>query len=368
MSPSLQRRAPRTVLLACVAALAACGIPSEPPIFEQTWIVPADSITVTASDLVPAGITVTAGATPSFSVTTPTANFSTTLARICGHPVCQSPVSVTTNTPAFSSAPGLLAASVSFPTRVTSVTVAGGLVRFAITNNLGFDPLRPNGPNTAPYGTLTVTITGGASPQSYLITGSPTQGMPNGATTPLNFALATGVYLSTINVDLAPNVPTGGSATINGSNGLAVATSLQSLSVSQASFTVQAESINSAPSAFDLEGVDFADRVQGGALLLTTVNPFTATAAFSLVIQAPAQNGSGAVTISKAVAIPAQPTSTSSISFTRAEIRSLLGKSGVTMRVNGLMSGTGPLNSIILTPTSQLIVRMQLQLLLHVGA
>lgn len=371
MLPNLRRRARRAASfasLASLAAFAACDVPTEAPIFQQTWIVPSDSVTVDAAEIVPAGVTIGGGATPGFIFATPGVSISTTLAEVCGQPACQTAITVTAPTPAFSSPDGLLVASVSFPTGVEAATITDGAFHIAITNDLGFDPLRPNGAGSAPYGSLVVTITSGALTASYTITGSATQGMPNGATTPLIFDLPLGTYSGSVGLELALDVPAGGPATINGANGLEIAASIQGLTVSQATVSVPNEPIDTDPTDFDLEDVDFADNVEGGALLLTTDNPFTATAALIATIEAPAQDGQGAVTITKAVAIPAMPTSTATIDLTKAEISSLLGKSGVTMRVSGTVNGTGPGNTIIVTPASRIIVRTQLQLILNIGA
>lgn len=371
MLPTSRRRARRAASLASLATLAAftaCDVPTEAPIFQQTWIVPSDSVTVDASEIVPVGVTIGAGATPTFVFATPSANIATTLAEICGQPACQSPVTATVPTPAFSSPDGLLVASVSFPTGVEAATVTAGAFHIAITNNLGFDPLRPNGAGSAPYGQLVVTFSSGALTASYTIDGSPTQGMPNGVTTPLVLQLPAGTYTGSVGIELSLDVPAGAAATINGSNGLAIAASIQGLAVSQATVSVPNEPVDTDPTEFDLEDVDFADQVEGGALLLTTLNPFTATAALTATIEAPAQDGQPAVLITKPVVIPATPTSTATIDLSKAEITSLLGKSGVTMRVSGTVNGTGPGNTIIITPSSRIVVRTQLRLILNIGA
>ena len=88
----------------------------------------------------------------------------------------------------------------------------------------------------------------------------------------------------------------------------------------------------------------------------------------SVVIAAPAQLGSGAVSITKALVIPATPTSTATINLTKAELQSLLGKSNVTMAVNGTATGTGAGNTVTVTPLQQMILRTRVRLVLNVGA
>jgi hypothetical protein len=372
MLPILQRRVRRVVSFASLASLAtivACDIPSEAPIFQQTWIVPSDSVTVDAAEIAPNGVLVTAGAPPAFEFTTPSANIATTLADVCGQPACQTAVTVTVPTPAFTSPDDEMTATIAFPAGVTAATVTGGAFNLAITNNLGFDPLRPNGAGSAPYGTLSMSVTSGAVTANYVITGSPTVGLPHGATTPLVLQLPTGTYTGSVRIELALNVPAGNPATINGSNGLEIAASIQGLRVTQTTVALVNETVNTEATEFDLEDIDFADEVEGGALLLTTVNPFTASAQLDVVIVAPPQqDGRPQVTITKTITIPAQPTSTATVTLSKAEMASLLGKGGVTMRVNGAVNGTGPGGTLVLTPTSRIIVRTQLQLILNIGA
>lgn len=368
MLPNLLRRSRVATLapFAALAALAACDIPSEAPIFQQTWIVPSDSVSVGAQDLVPAGVTLSGGATPTFVFTTPSANINSTLGQVCGQPACQSAVTVTAPTPAFSTPDDLLVATVAFPAGVSAATVTGGSFNVAITNNLGFDPLRPNGA-VAPFGTLTITITSGALTATQTFNGA-TRTMPNGATTPLVVTLPTGAYAGSVRIELALDVPAGDPATMNSNNGLAIAASIQGLAVSQATIAVVNETVDTDPTEFDFEDVDFAEEVESGALLLTTTNPFTATAALNVVIEAPAQDGEPALSISKPVAIPATPTSTATVNLTQGEMRSLLGKSSVTIRVTGNVNGTGPGSTIVVTPAAQITVRTQLQLILNIGA
>lgn len=367
MLPTSLRRATRAATFASAAALAACDIPSDPPIFQQTWIVPSDSITVGAAELLPAGMTVTTTATPTFVITTPAAAIATTLGEICGQPACQTPVTVVAPTPAFATPAGMLESSISMPTGVTSVTVTGGTLNVAITNNLGFDPLRPNGAATAPYGEMTVSIGNGALVQDYVFTGTPTNGLANGQTRVFSLPLPTGTYTS-IALELSFDVPAGAPASMNGSNGLGLSATIQDLAVSNATIEVVGQPVNTDPTEFDLEDVDFGDDVQSGALLITTSNPFTATAALNVAIEAPAQSGAGAVSITKQLAIPAQPTSTSTIQLTGSEMRSVLGKQGVTIRVTGSVNGTGAGGTIIIAPASRITVRTQVQLTVNIGA
>ncbi|MDH5233428.1 MAG: hypothetical protein OEW77_00610 [Gemmatimonadota bacterium] len=373
MIPSAPRRAslrrPRIVAsLLALAGVAACDIPSSAPIFQQTWIVPTDSTTIGVSTFLPAGVSVSGGGAPSFLLTTPSTAVNTTLGALCGQPACQSSTTVSAPTPAFTSPPGLLGSTVALPSGVNSATVTGGTLNVVIVNNLGFDPLRPNGTGTAPYGRIIFTISSGTVARTDTIVGSPTVGVPNGTTTTLVATLPTGVYASSVSVNVTLVVPAGGTASLNRNNAFALTSTLQNFAVSQATVVVNNVAVNTSPTSFSLSDVDLSKEVQSGGVFLDIDNPFTAAAALDLVLAAPAQGGAPAVSISKPITIPAQPTSSTSVMLSQSELQSLLGKTGVSVRVTGTANGTGAGNTTSLTPTSHITIRTRLQLVLNVGA
>lgn len=364
-SPS-RRRATRAALLLPLAVLAACDLPSEAPIFEQTWVVPADSVTVGVTNLLPAGVALSTDSSR-FVVTTPAANINTTLGTVCGQPACQSGATVNAPVPAFNSAGGALSSNITFPAGVSSAAVTGGTIAIGITNNLGFDPLRPNGA-VAPFGRLIVVVTSGTATRTDTIQGSASQGIANAATTNLSVTLPTGSYASAISIALSLQVPAGGNANLNANNAISVTASLQNLAISQASVVVTNKAISADTSAFDLDGLDFDEQVQGGAIILDIANPFTAAGTLNVVITAPQQGAQAAVNIQKTVTVAAQPNASQTVTLTRAELVSLLGRSGVTVSTNGTVTGTGAGNTVSVAPTSRITVRTQMQLILHVGA
>ncbi len=357
----------RLVPLVAVLGIAACDIPSEPPIFQQTWLVPADSVQVSVSTLLPANVSLTGGGT-AFTATTPTANFNTTLGTLCGQPECQAPGDVNVpNTPAFTSPAGVLATSIAFPAGVQSVTISGGFLQVHVTNNLGFDPLSPNGAS-APFGSITFEITSGALTSTTTFHGTAIQGLADGTMRTFSIPLPTGAYTGTIGVDVSFDVPQGGAATLNSSNALAVEASIQSLAISSADVVVNSKSVSASPEGYDLDDVDLGDLIEGGGFVLTVVNPFNAQASLTLTLAAPAQDGDPAVNIVKAFDMFASSTSVVDVTLTKGELQMLVGKNGVTIGVTGTATGTGVGNTVTVTPTSAITVRTQLSLTLNVGA
>jgi hypothetical protein len=354
--------------LLTLLALTACDLPSEAPIFQQTWVVPTDTVTVGVEELLPAGLTVTGATTPAFSISVPDALISTTFGAMCGEPACQSPVTVTAPVPAFTSPAGALSETLTFPSGMLSATITGGTLRIAVTNGLGFDPLRPNGAGSAPYGSLEITITSGTLSSTQSIIGSPTSGMPSGETTIYSLPLPTGVYTGTIALDAQIDVPAGDAAPMQRDQVLGIVAGLQNPTVSEATVAVIAQAIATPASDFDLEDVDIGDDVVAGGLLLEVVNPFTATATLDLEFSAPAQNGDAAVSIQKTVNVAASSTTNGTINLTQTELRSLLGKTGVSISTTGTVNGTGAGNGVTVLPTSEITIRTQLSLTINVGA
>lgn len=366
MSPSIARNAWRSALMVPLGLLAACEIPSDAPILQQTWIIPSDSITVGVAEILPTNVALNGGGTAFVVTVAAPAAINSTLGALCTQPVCQSGVTVVAPVPAFTSSGGLLGTTVSFPAGVNAATVTSGTLNLSVNNTLGFDPLRPNGAS-APFGSIAITLTSGSTTSTTTFTGS-TNTLPTGATTLLAVPMPTGVYTGTVAVSSVLAVPAGGSGSLNSANAISIGTTIQSLTVSQATVVVNADAISTAPTDFDLEGVDFGDQVESGALLLDVTNALTAAATMNVAIAAPAQGGAGPVTITKALVIPATPTSSSTISLSKAELQSLLGKSNVTITVTGTATGTGAGNTVIVTPTQRITLRTRVRLILNVGA
>lgn len=357
----------RGVAVFALGVLAACEIPSEAPILQQTWVVPGDSVAVNVSQILPANIAVNVGGTAFFITMPAPVVISTTLGALCAQPACQSGGAVVAPVPAFTSPVGLLSNTVSLPATVTAATVTAGTMNVSVTNNLGFDPLRPNGTGAVAYGQVSVTITSGAVNATTNFNGA-TQAMPTAAITDLAVPLPTGAYTGNITVAVSVTVPAGNPASMSASNGFSVSSSVTGLSVSQATVVVTNESITTAPTQYDLEDVDFADQVESGGFILDITNPFTAAADVTLAISAPAQGGSPAVLINKNINIAATPASTVTIPLSKAELQSLVGKTGVAMAITGTANGTGAGNTVSVTPSARIILHTKVQLILNVGA
>jgi len=367
MTRSITRRAARAAFLAIAGGLAACEIPSEAPILQQTWVVPGDSIAVGVAQVLPDSIAVNGGGTAFIVGARAPVVVATSLGALCAQPACQSGGAVVAPVPAFTSPVGLLDNTVSLPAAITSATVTSGTLNISVTNNLGFDPLRPNGTGAVAYGQISVTITSGAVNSTTNFNGA-TQAMPTAAVTDLTVPLPTGVYTGSITVAVSVNVPAGDPASMSSSNSFSVSSALSVITVSQATVVVINESIATAPTQYDLEDVDFADQVESGGFIIDIINPLTASAAVTLAISAPAQGSDPAVLINKNINIAATPTSSVTVTLSQSELQSLVGKTGVQMTVTGLANGTAAGNTVTVTPSARIVLHTKLQLILNVGA
>src|SRR3989304_1201244 len=123
--------------LAGLAALAACDVPTEAPIVEQRWILPVDNTTISVSELLPTGVTVSGN---NFAVTVGAFNTSKSLGDLC--PGCAPLNGLTAPVPAFD---GTFTLSRAPPADVASATVVSGSALIAVQNGFGFDPLAGGG-------------------------------------------------------------------------------------------------------------------------------------------------------------------------------------------------------------------------------
>jgi hypothetical protein len=355
-----------TAPLIALAALTACDIPLEAPILRQTWVVPTDTVVVGVQEFLPAGLWVTDAEPPRLYAFIPDALIGTTLGAVCGAPECQSAAGVTAPVPGFTSPAGALSATLPLPDGVLALTLSGGTLRIAVTNGFSFDPLRPNGAATAPYGSLAITLTSGAITSSHTVQGSASLGMPSGATTVYSLPLPTGVYTDDFAVDAQLSVPAGDAAMLRSGDVLGIVAGLQQLAIDSATVAVAARYIDAVPSNFDVSDLDLSDNVVGGALLLGITNPFTATAELSLELAAPAQNGRPAVSIIKPLDVPVG-TSTATVPLSGPELNALIGKSGAWVSLFGIVNGTGASNGVTAGPTSRITIRTQLSLSVDQG-
>ena len=183
MINQLRRRTPAhlpravRVVAGTIAAgvLAACHIPTDVPILESRWVVPAEETSFGVADLLPGDVTLTADSS-AFLVNFDPITFSETLGNLC--PVCVAANGLNVPKPLFT---GNFASAIGFPPEVSSVTIIDGQVQLSINNGLNFDPIRPS---ASARGSITIVLTDSADGDilgTLTIDGN-TTAMPAGAT------------------------------------------------------------------------------------------------------------------------------------------------------------------------------------------
>jgi len=347
--------------VALTAAVVACDIPTEAPQWEQRWILPADRTTVGVEELLPADVWVTPDRS-AFTVQVDPLFFQESLGSLC--PACAPLEGLSVPKPAFE---GEFHESVELPEDVEAAEVRSGRVVVAARNGFGFDPIRP--PGGSP-GTITLSLREG-SPAGTLLA----QVLVDGATT--SFGPGTlltrsleysGPVGATLVVTVTVDSPAGGLDSshwiqVRLANSLRVTATPQLLEVTSALIRVGGRSFDLIDTDLDVEGLEeeLVERVRSGAFLFEISNPWSIGATFDLTVRGPTLGSP----IVKTVSVPAASSSTVVVEFTQEELRSFLGKPGVTLSGRGTVApGADP---ITVTPLQVLTIETMLDLVLLVG-
>lgn len=311
------------------------------------------TLRITAADLLPEGLATSYGGR-SFRLTTGRADIFATLDQLCDASICRAYSTVYAPSAAFATAPGRLGAVFSLPAEVRSAEVIRGWVELRIDNDLGFDPLRPNG-MSGPYGYLIVrTSTVAGASRADTIRGW-RRALPNGQTTTFRLPLPTGAYEDAVHVDVALSAPQGQPAPIDRFNSIRIGISFVDVSVTRAQVALVAQPVDAVPADLDLSGVVDRREARRGSLRLAVQNPFAASTHMQLEIKA--QDADGLPwTLVRSVALGADAESELELPLSRDEIRRLTGSTHATLRLSGAMTGNDPRHLVTLSPAAQLVV------------
>lgn len=340
---------------AAALGLAACEYPTEAPILESRWVVPAEETRFGVSQLLPGEVRLTPDSS-AFLVDFDTVRFSESLSALC--PACLLADGATVPKPPFLHSFG---DAVDFPSRVSAVEVLDGQVALELVNGLNFDPLRP-GAGLA--GTLTVTLTDPSDGDvlgALLVDGAQTAFSPGDTLRPV-IALAAATIEGSIAATVTIDSPAGDPITIDASLALEATAAPRNVRVASVRVDVSGESVTLDPVLLDVEGVgvDVADRVVEGAFIVDVTNPFGVGGTFDLTIDGPT-----IMPIQRSVAIGAEPSSTVTIDFSGAEIRSFLGQPGVILSGGAVVDPAAGI--ITLGPGQELVLEARLDLTLRIG-
>jgi hypothetical protein len=344
----------RLTVLAGVAFVAlACQVPTDLPIWNTVWQVPADSSEVTVASLLPSSVAIVdVGSTKAFSFSLPAATTSTTLGESCH--ACAAAAGSRIPKPAFTLADS---ATVQLPTDVITADIIGGAIDYTLTNGFDFDPLNPG---AGSRGWIRISVNAGSTPIARDSIDGSALALPSGAV-----SNRTITFLATPSapIRLAGPVtvvatlfsPAGDSATINTSEQFSVSASARDITISQVSVNVPTTTFTPQHGTVDLSGLDeaTAGKIAGGAVILGIHNPFAVGGSLSLDFQAP--NGAHVVKgFTLGVGGPDSAPSTIRLGLSTSEINSLIGQKDVAITITGSVSS--PNGAVNVTPMERMAI------------
>jgi hypothetical protein len=239
--------------------------------------------------------------------------------------------------------------------------LTSGTLRFVITNNNTFDPLRPSAAVGSARGWAVITVSNGATLLGKDSVNGATSALgANGGTLTRDIALA-GVITSSspVTVAVTLNSPAGDPVRIDASRTITATATPTSLVVANPSVVVSNRSVSST-STLDLTGVDSTVRnsVQSGALVLTLANPFNVTGILTVRL-----TPSGGTVITKTVTLGVG-TTTQRVPFSQAELQSLLGTNVTVTYIGAVNATSGP---VTVSPKQNVLVTAKLDVFLEAG-
>ena len=346
----------RSSVMLVLLALTACEFPTEPPKWEQLWVVPADSISVgVVTDLLPPEIRLNADNT-AFLVDAPGTSVRFELAVICGS-ACQAIDGLVAPKPEFSDT---LTTTSALPGALISATLAGGRFNANMAHDFNFDPLRPSTDPEQERGYIVVRITSaGNIVAEDSIHGNDTA-FPEGTTLSPDLAIQPVQVNDTLDIWIAIYSPPGDDATIETTDTFGVTLNTSTIHIAEATVTAEPISIEPVSTPMDFSAIDstLVERIQSGALTMGIVNPFTVTGSLSVAFEGVTPPVERTLEIT-------QGSSEKRFDFTGEELRAILGTESVDVVASGTVS---PVDSTItLRPDQELSMSNIFELVLLVG-
>ena len=354
MMHNISRTTARLAVLAgCTFVALACQVPTDLPIWNTVWQVPADSSEVTVASLLPSSVTIVdvGAGTKAFSFGLPEATTSTTLGETCY--ACAAAAGQRIPKPEFSLADS---ATVNLPTDVVTADIIGGSIDYTLSNGFDFDPLNP-GPTR---GWMRILVTSGSTVMARDSINGASLALPSGGT--VNRAIqfiasqASPIHLNgPVTVTATLFSPAGDSVTINTSEQFSVAASAHDIRISQVAVNVPTTTFTPQHGTVDLSSLDKANagKIAGGAVILGITNPFAVGGSLSLDLQAP--NGAHVVKgFTLNVGGSGSAPSTIRLGLTSSEINSLVGQKDVAITISGSISS--PNGAVTVTPVERMAI------------
>lgn len=343
----------RLVWVLALTGLVACDFPTESPLWDQTWVVPVESIVVRATDLLPEGVDVNEDTT-AFTAETPEATIRVTLAEVCTQ--CLLLNGLRTRKPEFGDT---VTTETTLPSELVSATLAGGAFDVVVGHNLNFDPLRPSSDPAAPRGYLVFRFSSNGTVVAYDSISGDDTAFPGGTTLTPDVPVRPVEVSSSIVLDVYVYSPEGDSVTVEALDTAGLTLRPSIVEISQVTVEASSTTIDPVRTTMDFSGVDSTaiEHVQSGALLVDVDNPWNVTGTLDVILDPPDPAIERSLTLRPG-------TYQDRLEFSASEQRALLDAGVVGVEATGSFGSTGP---IVVTPAQALVVDGNLELVVLIG-
>lgn len=333
----MERARSAIAAIAAVAAVGGCGMmPSEPPKFEQVYVVEAASLDLSAYDLSPDAITLNADSS-AFLFTSDSTIINRSLGQLCS--TCGAANGTSVPKPAFNTT---FSTTIATTANLVSASITGGTIDLRLTNNLNFDPIRPS---ATARGTISMTIRRGTTTIATYTAAGTAMAFAPGSVIGGPIAITPFTFDGPLTVDVNVNSPAGDAVVMDTSRSIRIKAGPMAVAVSQVTVTVTGQTFSDT-SDLDLTNTEgeLGDKIQGGAFRFNFTNPFAVGGNFSLTFR---DASTGATLLSKSITLAQSATSSARIALTKSEIESLLGQ-----EIEVIVSGgfNAPSGQLTLTP------------------
>lgn len=344
----------RSILALALVGLAACEFPTEPPRWDQTWVVPGDSITVSVAELLPTSVGLSDDST-AFEAVTPATSGVFSLSQMC--PECSAFNGTTVAKPEFDVT---LNTAGSLPADLVAATLAGGSLSATLEHNLSFDPLRPSTDPDSPRGHMVIRVTSAGNTVAYDSISGYDRAFPAGTPITPTLAIQPVVVTDSLGIAISLYSPAGDPTEIDTSDTLGITVAESTVRISEATINVSDVTIDPVTTPMDFAGVDstLVERIQSGALLLDVTNPFSINGTLDVAFQDDFPSIQRSLTV-------VQGSYPDSLTFSGPELQAILGSDAVDVVASGTV--TAPDGTVTVTPTQRLVLDTGFRLVVLIG-
>lgn len=345
----------RAITLGVLLGAWACDYPTELPRWDQTWVVPADRITLNAAEFLPTDIDVNADTT-AFVTETPEASIAFDLGEVCGT-ACLLVDGLEAEKPAFRDT---LSTTAELPADLVSATLAGGSLSATVAHSFNFDLLRPSSDPSDPRGFLVVRATSNGNVVAHDSISGDDTAFPGGTTVTPDLPIQPVDITDTLTIELIVYSPAGDVTTIETSDTLGVTVAPSTVEISEITVNADAVTIDPVTTTVDFGGVDstVVDHVESGSLRLDGTNPFTVTGTLDLSFQGITPTIQRSLTVT-------QGSFGEELPFSGEELRRILGADEVEVVSTGTVTAEG--GTVTVAPTQELTLEADFELVVLIG-